>query len=161
MFLHLETEWYFCAAIFKYRTFPNAYFSSNISGFSAGLRLSRPADREKKARAYYLLLKKGRGHFWLLKKVQGTASSEKHETWILLNFERSQFFSFCILWRVRFSHFAFCEESVFLILNFVKSPFFLILNFVKKLFFSFWKIKEMQAIIHCGILMRISIMVAF
>ena len=61
-------------------------------------------------------------HIWLLKEEQGAASSKKHETWTLLNFLKSPFFSYSILWRIHFSHIEFCEKSVFLKLNFVKCP---------------------------------------
>ena len=51
MFLYLETKWHFGtkSAVFKCKNFLNAYFSSNISGFSAGIRLSRTADGGKRS----------------------------------------------------------------------------------------------------------------
>ena len=102
----------------------NAYFSNSITLFLARIQFSRPADGGKKDRAFFSLLKKDRVHFRLKKKKkrQGTVSSEKHKTWTLSNFVKILFSWKWILWRIHFSHIEFCDESIFLMLKFVKCP---------------------------------------
>ena len=96
------------------------------SGFLALLMVEKGQGllfTSKKRKSLFMTSKKGRAHFWILKKWGvGAAPSEKrkYELWMLLNFAKSPFFSYWILWRIRFSHTEFCEESVFLMLNFVK-----------------------------------------
>ena len=76
----------------------------------------------KIGRAYFSFLKMGEMHLWLLKNKerQSAAPFEKRKIWTLLNFVKRLFSSFWILWRVRFPHLEFCEESIYLMLNFVK-----------------------------------------
>ena len=77
----------------------------------------------KTGKGLFLTSKNGQGtfltsNFWLRR----CCALRKTQTWTLLNFVKSPFFSYWILWRVRFPHIEFREESVFLMLNFVKCP---------------------------------------
>ena len=56
--------------------------------------------------------------------IMNTIKISEESIFLKLNFMKSPFSSYWILWKIRFSLIEFCEESIFLKLNFVKSPFF-------------------------------------
>ena len=48
----------------------------------------------------------------------------EESVFLILNFVKSPFYQYWILWWVRFTNIEFCEESILSIINFVKSVFF-------------------------------------
>ena len=111
MFLHLEAKRHFGKklATFECMNFPNAYFQIAFHNFW-----------QESGFFAQLMMKQGHSLLLISKKRQDMALFEKRKTWILSNFVTSLFFSFWILWKIHFFHIEFCEEFVFLMLNFVK-----------------------------------------
>ena len=110
LFLHLETKWHFGAksAVFECRNFPNAYFSNRILRFSAGIRLSHPADGKKRKGLFLTSKKMG---VWSKNVNMNAIKVCEESVFLKLNFVKSLFFSHWILWEVRFSNVEFCEMS--------------------------------------------------